>query len=420
MKLVVVGGSAQSTPQLAGAAQFAELVDDLELVLVARDASALAAVARAMTQLALPKRLVPRLCDARSDLARALASADVVLLQARYGGYAGRAFDEGFPLRHGIPGDEGLGPGGLAAAWRSWPHVERLLALVAAAAPGATVVCLTAPLGILTRCALHHRPALRFVGSCELPLVTLRAVCDRVGVDWREATFRYAGVNHLGWFDAIGWHGADLVERYAAARAGDDFPSGDAVAAWGAVPLKYVRLHQAPERVVAEQRRAPPRAAVLEAVRAASLEAFAHGGPAAIRAALQRRPAPWYEAAVAPLLAALAGRSTETPLFLTTVNGDYLPELPADAVLEVPHTARAGSLVPLQRDRGLPPAIRTEIAALAEYERLAAAAVTARSPRLLGAALAAHPWVRSPQAVPALVADVVAGSAGAVAAAPVA
>lgn len=410
MKVAIVGGSAQSTPHLAAAPDFAALAGELELVLLARDPGALAAVARALAQLALPRRLAPRLCDAGADPAAALADADAVVLQARYGGYAARAFDEAFPLRHGIPGDEGLGPGGLAAAWRSWPRIDALLALVEARAPGATVVCLTAPLGILTHCARRARPALRFVGACELPFVTLRDACARTGADWRRAVFAYAGVNHLGWFDALACEGADLIARYAAARTGAaDFPSGQLVAALGAVPLKYLRLHYDRARVVEEQRRAAPRALALEALRAESLAAFAAGGPAEIRAALAHRPAPWYEAAVAPLLAALAGRSVETPLFLTTANAGYLAELPADAVVEIPHTARRGSLERMPRGAPLPAPLRAELAALTRYEQLAAAAVTARSPGLLADALAAHPWVEDRQAVPALVGAIVAG-----------
>ncbi len=391
MKVVIIGGSAQSTPQLVDAPEFRSLAGELELVLVGRNARDLAAVARAMARLARPARLAPRVRDARTELAAALAGADVVLLQARYGGYAARAFDEAFPLRYGIPGDEGLGPGGLANAWRSWPEIDALLAVVGAVAPGATVVCLTAPLGILTRCALRHRSAVPFVGACELPFVTLRAACERAGLPWRAAAFDYAGVNHIGWFDAVEAGGASLVEPC------------DPLA------LKYVWMHRFPERAVEQQRRARSRAAELQAIRTATLPVFARGEPAAIRAALRLRPAPWYETAVAPLLAALAGRAVDTPLFLTTANAGYLPELDADDVIEIPHAAQGGRLERTARRGRLAGWICDELRALTQYERLAAAAVEARSPTMLATALAAHPWVRDSQIVPALVAAIRSG-----------
>ena len=114
-------------------------------------------------------------------------------------------------------------------------------------------------------------------------------------------------------------------------------------------------------------------------------------------------PAPWYETAVAPMLAALAGRAVDPPLFLTAPNAGYLPEFGADDVIEIPHAARHGNLERIARRRPLAGWMHAELAALTRYERLAAEAVTARSPSRLAAALAAHPWVRDPQVVPALV-----------------
>ena len=53
-----------------------------------------------------------------TELTTALEGADVVLNAVRVGGLAARVFDESYPQRHRCPGEETMGPGGLANALR--------------------------------------------------------------------------------------------------------------------------------------------------------------------------------------------------------------------------------------------------------------------------------------------------------------
>src|SRR4051812_811323 len=96
--------------------------------------------------------------DGWGGLAGALAGSHAVLIQIRPGGYAGRQFDETFPLSRGVPGDEGLGPGGLSAAWRGWPVIREVLACVRAVAPNACTILLTSPGSLLIRLAAGEFP----------------------------------------------------------------------------------------------------------------------------------------------------------------------------------------------------------------------------------------------------------------------
>ena len=61
---------------------------------------------------------------AAPSLAAALEHSSLVVLLARVGGFAARAWDEEFPRRYGLVGDEGLGPGGIANAWRTIPELD--------------------------------------------------------------------------------------------------------------------------------------------------------------------------------------------------------------------------------------------------------------------------------------------------------
>ena len=77
----------------------------------------------------------------------------------RVGGLAARQADEDLSRRFGVPGDEGLGPGGAANALRTLPVLAELAADLRRVAPGATVLNLVSPLGP------HHSGAARCVGS---------------------------------------------------------------------------------------------------------------------------------------------------------------------------------------------------------------------------------------------------------------
>lgn len=404
MKVAIVGGSAPSTPQLLTDARLAA-ASDLAFVLQGRSAERLAAVRRAAVVLvpALERRVT-----VSTDLAAAVTGADLVIVQVRVGGLAARAHDECFPLRVGIPGDEGLGPGGLAAAWRSWPVIGAIAATIAEHAPRASVALLTAPLGILTLCALDAYPALDIVGLCELPAVVLNEIRVALGAPSGLA-YRYAGVNHLGWFTALTVRGEDRLAAYAATRRAAPYPDERAILAAGAVPLPYVRLHERGSEVVDEQRHAvAPRAAVLQELAALARDAFASGDAAAIRKALERRPARWYADAVAPWIEAHRLGESRTTFFLTLRGRGYLRDVAGDAVLEVPHRVVDRRFVAGPAPKSPPATIARTLRALVEYEAEAARVVRGRDAARIAHVLARHPWVTGRAVAEALSPSVIA------------
>jgi 6-phospho-beta-glucosidase len=418
VKLVIVGGSAFSTPALLGDDTFAR-IPGLSVTLIGRDAERLSAVRRAGELLSRSVGRSPSCSVATlAELDSALDGADVVLVQSRVGGYRARAYDERFPLEFGICGDEGLGPGGLAAAVRTWPHLSGVLGAVARRSPAAIVLLMSAPLGLLARCSRAAFASLHVVGLCELPWTTLSGACAAAGVDGRHAEFSYVGVNHLGWLYAVAGEGCDVVAHYANARDGDAFPHATLVRELGAIPLGYLRLHYAGETELRRQAAGPPRAEELASFAGVGFRAYRTGDATAIRAALERRPTPWYRDAVAPLLAALAtGCNSSVPFFLTTANEDYVPFLSSDDVVERPYDVVDGSLVPRPLAHGPPAQIAATLSDYVFYERASAPAVMKPTRASVARALAKHPWLAGrsvPEAlVDAILVDVTAPSAGA-------
>jgi 6-phospho-beta-glucosidase len=315
-------------------------------------------------------------CGALDD---ALAGAVAVIVLVRVGGLAARDHDEQFPVAFGLVGDEGIGLGGMANAWRTLPVLDTIAGRIAACAPGTHVLNLMAPLGVTTRLLIER--GLRAVGLCELPAVT-RA---RWSAGIAAPALIYAGLNHVGfWWSPALPALAHPVLR-AAIACGD--VTEELVARYGGAPLHYVLdvFEVAAARALGRAR-APGRARQLAAHNAVLLRRFAEGGEVA---ELAQRSTPWFEHAVAPALhAALGGPVFRAPLDLP--GGGRLDEAPPDVVIELvgSYGAEQATLDPVP---ARPPAIRAWLARCAASDDALYRAALHRDRALLGEALDALP-----------------------------
>lgn len=310
-----------------------------------------------------------------TDVDDALDGADVVVHQIRYGDLRGRQADEVLAGALGVPGDETLGPGGLAAAVRLVPGLRSTTAALARRCGDALIVNLTNPLSVTT--ALLHQGGLSVVGVCELPLQTLRQACAHLGVDPAEVEWAYAGLNHRGFLHRLHHRGHDLLPELAAGlgEATIGGITGADVAALGALPLKYFSLFTAGVAPT------PGRAVFLEDVRRRAL-AELRERPERSPPSLAARRQPWYGEAVVPLLAAMAAAEPS----------DHVLDLPSDdgLVREVRVLVSERGIAPVPASAPTPEVARW-VERFEHHERLVLAA--ARDPRAdrLRAALAADP-----------------------------
>jgi 6-phospho-beta-glucosidase len=406
VRIVVLGGSAHSTPALFRCLAAQVHVPRLEFCLVGRSLARLEGVLRAARLLT---EWLPISIQAAGfsppELAAALRGADVVLVQVRVGGYEARHFDESFPLQWGICGDEGLGPGGLSAAWRSWPSISRILRMVADVCPGALVLMLSSPVGILVSAARRQFPALRTYGICELPWTTLLDLSALLNAPAGRIDFDYLGVNHIGWFYHLEFDGRDLLLEYAAQDfSATRWPPSALVASCAGFPTKYLRIHYNHEQVLEEQlHQVMSRAETLRQIGIKAELVFREGGTKQILAALGRRPTPWYDSAVTPFILSLSGVPTPITFFLTGPNGLTEPALDPSESLEIPTRVSAGRLCP--RFPRVQPSIQIldTVRAFLTYEQKAVRAVTERDAQQMRDALEIHPWVNEPELASALV-----------------
>ena len=339
MRLVVLGGSGSSTPELFDALGAwpggPGRRPELDVVLVGRSVEKLELVAAECRQRVRAPG-PPVVVQTAADRRFALAGADIVLNQVRVGGLAARAFDESFPWAFDLPGEETLGPGGFANALRTIPALRSTWDDIAATAPDALVVNLTNPAGIVQG-AVEREWQLRVVSVCDSPATFAEGIAPRLGRSVERVKRRYVGMNHCGWYVPEDLNEIDLIADLA---SGMD-PS--IARLHGALPAPYVRYYVVPDRILAGQRGGETRAQALQRLDAELLATYASHR----RDEAPRRGAAWYRLGVLPLIDAWLHGSDE-PIVLGVRNDGRLPEVPDSAILELPHVApRPGLLVPL-------------------------------------------------------------------------
>ena len=427
MKLTIVGGGGFRVPQVFQAIAGGELAVT-ELCLHDVAAERLTVIRAVLDQLAdrLPR---PPRVTATLDLDEALRGADVVFSAMRIGGTDGRVRDEVTALDVGVLGQETVGPGGLAYALRTLPHARALADRVHRLAPEAWVINFTNPAGVITE-AMRAVLGDRVIGICDTPIGLVRRAARAAGHRPDDVGFDYVGLNHLGWLRTLEVQGRDVLPELLAdderlARLEEARTLGPAwVRALGALPNEYLFYYYATREALAHMRAAgPTRGQYLHEQQETFYHAAARHPEKALAAwdrARHDRESSYmgearslderfarapedvddggYQQVALDLMTALT-TGAATTMILDVGNdsagtGLLVPQLPADAVVEVPCTVDGAGVHP---HRVAP--VSGEMAGLMVQvkaaEQLALRASTEGSAELAWRALAAHPVVDS-------------------------
>lgn len=213
MKLVIIGGASAYTPDIidgllkekeiyAGGELCLHDVDEVNLRLIERLAQGLVRTAGADLKV-----------TATLDRAEAITGARFILTQPRVGGLKHRALDERIPLKHGVIGQETLGPGGFAFAWRTIPVIMEIVEQVQRLAPEAWVINYANPAGMVTEAVIQRFPEARFIGLCDMPTGVQWGIGKLLRVDFHRIALDYAGINHGGWAKRVLLDGEDVTAR---------------------------------------------------------------------------------------------------------------------------------------------------------------------------------------------------------------
>ena len=395
IKAAVIGGGSTYTPELIeGVARRAGRlpIDELSLLDINPDRLEIVGglARRIMSRLGWAGRITTT-----TSAEQAVDGASFVLVQLRVGGQQARLLDETLPPRFGTIGQETTGAGGFAKALRTVPVVLELAETTARrAAPDAWLIDFTNPVGIVTQALLDEGH--RAVGLCNVAIGFQRNMAARFGVAPERVELEHVGLNHLSWERQVRIDGVDRLPELLAEKAEDiarlTGSPVEVVRGQAAIPSYYLRYYYCFGEVLAEQQAGGQlRAEEVIEIEQRLLEMYRDPELAEKPALLEDRGGAFYSEAAAQLMASLHDGTGDIQV-VDTLNAGALPDLPADAVVEVPaRIDRDGPhplpLAPLAEDmRGLVQHVKA-------YEQLAVRAAIEGDRRVALRALLANPLV---------------------------
>ncbi len=394
LKIAVVGGGSTYTPELVeGFEARRDRMPIDELVLLDTDQERLRVVG------GLAQRMLDRLdwtgrLTCSGDRDAALDGADFVLIQLRVGGQAARLIDETLPPTFGVIGQETTGAGGFAKSLRTVPVVLELAELTARrSAKDAWIVDFTNPVGVVSQALIDagHRA----IGLCNMAINIQRGMAERFGVSPDRVRLEHVGLNHLTWERAVFVDGVDrlpeLIETDLDGLGRIANMPGEVVRSLGAIPSSYLRYYYQTRQVVADQRAGHTRAQEVIDIEHDLLEMYEDQGLAEKPALLANRGGALYSEAAAQLIASLHDGAGDVQV-VDVRNGGALPDLPDDAIVEIPATIDRDGAHPLPLTP-LSPDMLGLVQAVKAYERLAVQAATSGDRTVALRALMANPLV---------------------------
>lgn len=400
MKIAIIGGGSAYAPGLvssfiknAGCFPGAELclmdIAPLELEIV-----------RALAEKMVRAQGVDLSISATLDQQEAIQGADYVLTSFRQGGFEARHQDERLPLKHGVIGQETVGPGGFFFAMRTLPVIKSILADIQRFAPGALLLNYTNPTQIVAE-AVTHFSSVPCLSLCDQTRADGRNLLQALGIPHARLQLESVGLNHATWstlFEIDGQDGIQLVRRELETLLSREDISPRLkrqcrlAARYGRLPNSYLQYYYFPEETLAEARAAPrSRAQEIMAALPGMYQHFREQGRAEIPQLKQVRGGSIFGDMAVEVLCSLVtndGRSHT----LNIPNRGALPQLDADRIVEAPANVENGVATPISQ-AALPAELVGLLLELAEYQRLAAVAIWNGGRRELVQALASNPLV---------------------------
>lgn len=418
--VVVIGGGSSYTPELVEGLikRHSEFpVHDLFLVDIEAGRRKLEIVG------ALAKRMIER---ARTPIRvhltfnreQAIRGADYVITQFRVGMLDARARDERIPLAYNRIGQETTGAGGFAKALRTIPVILEICRDIERLAPDALLINFTNPAGLITEAVLKHTKV-QAIGLCNLPIGTKMQIAKSAGVEVGKVEIENVGLNHLNWTTRAYVDGRDVtaeILQHASGQTGwtmKNIPhfgwDSTFLQSVGALPCSYLRYYYMEDEMLQEELQAAAsvgtRAEVVKAVERDLFGLYEDESLSVKPPQLEQRGGAYYSEAALDLITSFHNNRKDLQI-VNVKNGQTLPFLTCDVVVETKCVIDAQGAHPIQLTQPVPAHLRGLIQAVKAYEELAVEAAVTGSYSVALQALTTHPLVRSAAIARALLDDI--------------
>jgi 6-phospho-beta-glucosidase len=333
--------------------------------------------------------------ETTTDRRRAIEGAGYIITQLRVGGNTQRVLDEKIPLKYDIIGQETTGPGGMFKAFRTIPVMLDIARDVQEINPQAWIINYANPTGLNAEAVLKYTSA-KFVGLCSGGFFPRDAVAGTLAVPKESIFYNYYGLNHLNFAYNLSVDGRPLTDNEFD-RVAEQLFGGSAV---DPTLIKTLRLIPSPylqyffhrrQRVADAHQKEQTRGEMVHMLEDEIFSAYANPIQFTKPEALNKRGGGGYSEIALGVIDAIHNNRHHV-LIVNTTNRGAIPNLPADAVLELPALVNAAGIHPIAQPE-TPKAVWGLIAAVKNYEQLAVEAAVTGSRQMALEALLAHPLV---------------------------
>ena len=148
-----------------------------------------------------------------NDVKEAYTDATFVFAQMRVGKYEMREQDEKIPLKHGCVGQETCGCGGMAYGLRTInPMIDLIDDVEKYAKKDHWILNYSNPAAIVSEACRKLRPNARIINICDMPIAIIDIIAESLGIkDVNNIVYDYFGLNHFGWFTSIEYKGRYIM-----------------------------------------------------------------------------------------------------------------------------------------------------------------------------------------------------------------
>ncbi|MEB8068513.1 MULTISPECIES: 6-phospho-alpha-glucosidase [Mammaliicoccus] len=134
----------------------------------------------------------------------AFKDVDIIFVQIRTGGLLMRELDEQIPIQHGLVGQETCGAGGMSYGLRSISDMIQLVEDIRSINKDAWILNYTNPAAIVGLALDKVFPNDdRLLNICDMPIAIMKSYADILNEDVWNLEADYFGLNHFGWFTKI-------------------------------------------------------------------------------------------------------------------------------------------------------------------------------------------------------------------------
>jgi len=382
IKLAVIGGGSSYTPELAeGVILHKDTLPVTEIVLIdIPEGEEKVRINTEFVKRMVQKAGLPIKVSYTMDRKEGLKNAEFVITQLRVGGLDARAKDEHIPLKYGVIGQETTGPGGCFKALRTIPVILDICKDMQEVCPEAWLVNFTNPAGIITE-AVNRFTSIKCIGLCNVPINMWHDAAERLQVSPQELDCRMIGLNHLSIMDHAFYQGRDCIEEIVkvSKKEGivkniDKKPSMDKMQIrMNGLLSPYMQYFYLEKEMVEEENAKilsgeGTRAEQVKKVEAQLFESYKDVNLNEKPEALAKRGGARYSEAAIQLINSIYNDLQDIQV-VDVANGDTIPELPEDAVIEVNCRIGKNGAVPIKTE-GLPEVIKGLVCQVKVYERM--------------------------------------------------